>query len=109
GDRRDSVVERDLVRVVATEVARGSTADGAGLRVADLRIGLAPGWVRAGFGVAEVALLCVEVRLGEAEVVREVVHSVVADEQVRHRGEDVVSPRCEVRRAALARLPDIRP
>ena len=81
GDRRDAVLQRQLVGVVAA--VEGTPA---GLRVADLGVVLP----RRG-GVAEVGHLHVGVQLGEPEVVAPVVHPVVADEEVGHRGVVVVA------------------
>ena len=103
-------LQRDLVRVVAArEVERRTAGDRAGLDVAQLRVALAAVRIRARRRVPEVVELRVEVRLGEAEEVREVVHPVVAGEQVRDGRQDVVAAGHEHRRVALARVPRVRP
>ena len=103
GDAGDAVLQRDLVGVVAAEERRLAAGEGTGLHVADL------GVVAAGRVVvaAEVVDLQVVVLLGEAEVVGEVVHPVVGDEQVGHRGVDVVARRVQLRRVALGVVPRV--
>ena len=85
-DRRGAVDRRSHVGVVPR-------AEGERLRCRDRRARLGVAGHRIvlaeGFGQPEVVLLRVPVLLGEAQVVRPVVHPVVAHEQVRDRRRDV--------------------
>src|SRR4029453_16837678 len=97
GDRGAPVGRRVVLGVVTGGEVGRPADDPAGLRVALLGVVL-------GAAQPEVGLLQVEGLLGEAEVIRPVVHAVVHREQVRDGGVEVVALRAGVHRRVAALL-----